>query len=604
MSMSKGIEKVLFPAFDYKAIKESIVTDATRIQYKLNPDVQQATYNPGTIIKFDLPAHDFLDLKNTTFNFNAKAVGTSSQVCFNPFIECIIYKLTIYLGNGSDVVEQLLNYQLDASSTFKFGTSLNYGTTIGRELQGYLKSVDRIDLAVNEDENFNAQGTRYVVNFLASGLFNGSNLRYLPMGPLAQINGYNRSLHIEIELSQPQFCMQDFAANPQPSGKNYVLSEVYMNLEIVKAPSYESKLISEIQNGRVIAIPLISTDVEPNEISNGRASNITFPIFKQRQWVTGVKSLFIPPYSNPATAFTWDWGRPENLQNYQYQVAAKLWPPEPVKISGLDNDANRFGELMKYFNKLKDYKNGTLVSEDFEFSDSPNATEILCDTITPNPTTITDTAVHMLNFTSPQVGHPYYLNTGSFTFQVANSGEYNINLRFGGQRDATGATTNAVLQYGLYDFTNAAFIADCNSTETYDSTGAGDGPEEDLVIVFDGVLLESGFNYGFAVQFTSLGSGVNARFACDTAVCQVEADDNLVIYDVRDFCIGQTFKTFYDQDEYQFGDYILDGISTMQSSMTTLNMDLGQTSTQFSVYQFINYMKMIIIDKDGVKVFS
>jgi hypothetical protein len=595
----KGIEKVLFPAFDYKAIKESIITDAKRVQYKLNPDVQQATYAPRSIIKFDLPAHDFLDLKNTTLNFNAKSTGSSDQACFNPFIECIIYKLSIYLGNGSDIVEQILNYNLDSSSTFKFKTSLNFGDTTARELQGYADSSDRLLLAKNLSDNNDpnsAQGTRYVINLLASGLFNGSNLRYLPMGPLAQINGYNRSLHIEIELADPSQCMQDFASPPSANGKNYQLSEVYMNLEIIKSPTYETKLIQEIQNGRVIAIPLISTDLEPNQISAGRSGNVTFPIFKQRQWVTGCKALFIPNYTDPSKAYTWEWGRPENLQNYQYQILNQYFPPEVVQMKGFNNDANRFGELMKYFNKLKDYKDGTLLSNAFDVADSPNADELNAEVVV--PVNVVTAALTLLNFTNPQVGSPYFVQDGNFQFRVQNSGEYNVELTYSGSRSV--ATADANLRYGLYDETAGNWVDECYSD---DPMAAGQNRNEDLIINALEVSLIAGHKYSSRVEWTPDVGSVYSYDITDASM-KIVMTDNVIIYDNRDFCIGQTFKVFYDQDEWSFGDYIMDGVSTMQSSTVTLAMDLGQSSSQFSVFNFINYMKMIVIDSSGAKVYQ
>jgi hypothetical protein len=597
----KGIEKVLFPAFDYKAIKESIVMDAKRVQYKLNPDVQQAVYTPRTIIKFDLPAHDFLDLKNTTFNFNAKSTGSSDQACFNPFIECIIYKLSIYLGNGSDIVEQILNYNLDTSSIFKFKTSLNYGNTTAYELQGYGNAENRLLLARNlaDDTDPNsAQGTRYVVNLLASGLFNGSNLRYLPMGPLAQINGYNRSLHIEIELADPSQCMQDFDPTPASDGKNYQLSEVYMNLEIVKAPSYETKLMEEIQNGRVIAIPLISTDLEPNQITAGRSGNITFPIMKQRQWVTGCKALFVPNYTNPASAYTWQWGRPENLQNYQYQILNQYFPPEVVQMRGFDNDANRFAELMKYFNKLKDYKDGTLLDNAFDYADSPDSNELFANKFTSVPFTINSPALILLDLVNSQVGYPYFIQNGSFEFSVENSGEYNIQLTYDGERDVTLA--DATLRYGLYDATAGDWVDECYAD---DPMLSGQTRDEQLTIDANEVNLIAGHKYSSRVQWTPVTGSVYS-YVMEDASIKVELTENVTVYNNRNFCIGQTFKVFYDQDEWSFGDYIIDGVSTMQSSSVMLSMDLGQTSSQFSVFNFINFMKMIIIDKTGVKVYQ
>ena len=552
---------------------------------------------------------------------NIIPISYPSQVCFNPLIECVINKLSIFLGNGSDIVEQILNYNQYASGTYKYRTSLNYADTIGNEIHGYSITSDRIA------EANSPTGTNYAVPLIGSGLFGGLNLRYLPMGLLAGINGYSRSLRIEITLEDPNVCMQNFSSVTSAGAfigtRNYVLNDVYLNLEIIKAPQYELHLMNEVKNGKTIHLPLVTCDQDVSFINNLRTGNVNFPMLKQRQWVQGVRTMFLGQNTDPQFPFTWEWSQPENILTYQYQIMNKWYPPEPVKLSS-DNIGYQVTELLKYFNKLKEYYNGTLVTAENIGSAEQLDIELTYQNLTfgVNPLPIIINGISFNNFTfntlSPAIRDPTNLLWMTSNGGLANPDRFNIKfnnidvnynfdfvLQFRSQNPAL-AVVGASLQIGLWDAGANAFVPSLNTVLNVDLP-VGYADFVDIPVTISGSTntlqtLIAGVHGDYEFRAQTFGDN-NLQTRIDYG--RVELSGNLE--DMSDpqivnFLLGQTMKVFYDQDQYALGEYIVDGVSTMQNSAIQLNLNIGAGGQSLSVLNYIDYLEVIMIDNTGISV--
>lgn len=368
-----GIEAILPQSIDYKNIKKSIMKGVRRT-VRLNPanEVNNFSYDNNRIIRFNIPCNGFLDLQNTTFQFIAQPTSGSFRnalngqgVAFNNFIECIVNRLEIFAGDGNTQIESLHNYNLNATEKMKYMMSNNYFSTIGAINQGIGSIQLRRQLASNpavppNNGSYNSQG--YAINFIASGIFQ-NDIKYLPLQLMSGLAGYSRSMVMEITLEQPFFCMSSSDGTPI----NYSITEAYMNLELIEMPEVEMKLMNDVKNGQIMAIPYQTADLWTNQVTQQGEYVISFAEYKE--YLQSIRTVFLPQKNDQLSEFTSNWTRPD-INNYQYKIKDTWYPTLPVQlalknidstnssIATVHSDATQFIELLKVFNKTKKYVDG------------------------------------------------------------------------------------------------------------------------------------------------------------------------------------------------------------------------------------------------------
>lgn len=358
-----GIEEILPNSIDYKMIKKSI-TRGVRRTVRLNPanEVNSFNYSNNRIIRFNLPCNGFLDLENTTGQFIAQPtqgplrnVGSTQGVAFNNFIECIFNRIEIFAGDGNTQIESLHNYNLNATEKMKYMMGNDYAQTVGVVNQGIGSLQVRRQLA-STTTAFNKQG--YAVNFIASGIFQ-NDIKYLPLALMSGLAGYSRSMVMEITLEQPFYCMNSSDDNPI----DYNVSEFYLNLELIEMPEFEMKLMNDVKNGMIMAIPYSTADLWTNQVANQGEFVVSFAEYKE--YLQSIRTVFLPPKgTQQQTEFTSEWARPD-INNYQFKIKDTWYPTLPVQMA-LDNisnptihsNATQFIELLKVFDLTKKYQNG------------------------------------------------------------------------------------------------------------------------------------------------------------------------------------------------------------------------------------------------------
>jgi hypothetical protein len=353
-----AIESKLMDAFDYRSMIKSN-KKATRKTIKLYPDNQTQVYNGtlGNKIKFNFPARGFADMRNTMLNYTLRSTTTDENgVAFNNWAESVINKVVITLGDGSSVVEELSQYNINAVSKYKNQMSLDYALTIGTDLLGFGTLDQRKTWATEPN------GVQYTVPLKGSGLFSG-NLKYLPMGVMSMA-GFNKSLVVEIQLEQPSNCMVQDVSNVAPL--SYQMSNVYIQLEMIECPEYEEELMMSVKNGKTVAIPYVTSNYWNNNITQNQQGDMTFSILQYNQFVHGIRTIFTST-SNKTQDYTNLWRRPTDIQQYQYQINNRYFPNQTVELTDVSN-ANADLEKYKAFNKLKEYFAGSILSQS---SDEP-----------------------------------------------------------------------------------------------------------------------------------------------------------------------------------------------------------------------------------------
>ena len=286
--------------------------------------------------------------------FGSRAMtGNAALINFNNFIESTINRLEIFAGDGNTQIESLHQYNLNACSKAKYMLSDNYVANIGHVMQGYFTGI-------NGRVNLQAQGQvkqGYGVNFLASGIFQ-NDVKYLPLALMSGLAGYSRSMIIEITLENPYLCMQSTAPADQLS---YNFSEAYMNLELIEMPDLEMKLMNDVKNGMIMAIPYQTADLWTNQ-ANTFGENV-YSWAEYKEYLQSIRTIFVPQKSDSTTSFTYDWTRPD-ISNYQYKIKDVWYPTLPVQMTlgaGQDSNATQYVEVLKVFDMVKKYQHGNQV---------------------------------------------------------------------------------------------------------------------------------------------------------------------------------------------------------------------------------------------------
>ena len=282
--------------------------------------------------------------------------GNSAQIAFNNHISCVVNRLEIFAGDGNTQIESLHNYNTNAASKVKYTYSDNYTTSIANVMEGYF--TDATSLAERQLLCQQLQG--YALNFIASGIFQ-NDIKFLPLALMSGLAGYSRSMVLEITLENPFLCMTSTALGDV---LNYSLSQAYMNLELVEMPELEMKLMNDVKNGMVLAIPYQTTDLWTNQVNQSGEFVVSWAEYKE--YLQSIRTLFKPPKLNNSTDFTYDWVRPD-VNNYQYKIKDTWYPTLPIQMTfqiGQNSNATQYTELMKVFNMMKDYQSGNQVTSE------------------------------------------------------------------------------------------------------------------------------------------------------------------------------------------------------------------------------------------------
>jgi len=598
MSKISGIEQILVDSLDYKSVKKSLLKGKRRT-VKLVPATNNVFQgNSGQNIHFDLPANCFLDTSNTKLIYTL--VGSTTDVdkdnlAFNEHIECVLNRVKWCLGDGTSQIEDLHQYNINSASLFKYKVSQDYANTISAIQEGFSP-----DLTVRNSWCIN--GRSYAVNLLASGVMN-SNIKYLPLGLLSKGGGWNRSLTLDLYLESPQHCMINSTSN-----KSYIMSDVYLQLELIECPEYENNLLNKVKSGQmVVGIPYESANISNNQILAGQQGEVTFSIPNNyNQFLTGIRSIFLADSDNDID-YTYTFKKPIGMQGYNYLIKGEYYPTQQVTID-TNIDASQMNELLKYFNKnVRTYDRS--IVDGLEVPDLPLSSRVLFSEGAILPI-LTPSDNLEVDLTTPFINQLWTLTTS--TFSPATTGLYNLNISavpfF---YSSTGAASDIIVNMFIYDVTNSVQMT--GSLVTLNRLGVtslvSTSNDENGISVNIFNQLVAGNQYSFNFEMDVLSS-VTAR--CEflqpklTAfLINSETAEKAAPSSSYNYMIAQTFKTFYDNGDFlsSAGEFMLDGISTEDASQLTMRMTLSDSEAErTSVLHFTDYIGCITIDSNAVNV--
>ena len=303
-------------------------------------------------------------VSNTTV-VGSVQMNSTSLYRFNNFIECVINRLEIFAGDGNTQIESIHNYNLNAAEKVKYMVGHDYADSIGRANQG-LFYIDNPNPA--SAGSFNASypyqltnqvniSQGYSVNLIGSGIFS-NDIKYLPLALMSGLAGYSRSMVIEITLEQPFYCMNTvLGSGVNDPNLNYYLTQCYMNLELIEMPELEQKLMNDVKNGMVLAIPYQTCDLWTNQLNNQQGEYvISFAEYKE--YLQSIRTVFLPPKPDTTTDYTFSWSYPP-INNYQFKIKDTWYPTLPVQMAPNAN-ATQLIEVLKVFDKTKKYQQGIL----------------------------------------------------------------------------------------------------------------------------------------------------------------------------------------------------------------------------------------------------
>ncbi len=601
-----GISHYLPESLDYRLMKKSIVKGKRRT-VKLLPsaNANNFSYSGNRIIEFNLPSVGFLDTHNTTLIFDGIQLNGDGTSYFNNFIESTINRVQIMLGDGSETVELLQDYNIGACSKYKFMPTINYSTVLQQQA-GYSNDVNqRIQWANN--------GQTYSVNMINCGIMQ-SAMQYLPLSIMAKMGGFSRAMQMQITLENPLNCMLSQSGS---SPLNYSWSNVYLQMELLEFPEYEDQLINKISSGSmVLGIPYVSSDTWKNTITTNVVGDQTFQINEYKEYVTGMRNIFIGQ-NGPTVDYTNNFIQPLGLTDYQMILANQYYPTQPAEFNTnfLKNTAVQFNELLKYFNKTKDYVNGVLANYDSTTS-SQIFTSGYFNTGSPQSFTTTTTAFPyfyplILPTTLNNSPNPWLTVGTNMIPQV--SGYYLVGFNGNIKAYQSGASVTNV-SYG-FEFLNdntSGPVPNLDSLLYAPTLTTGTGPTAPTVnsnqaSFSDVVFLTAGVPYSVGIVLSGATYSGGASLTLSTTNGNFYASliqPASVPTQTTSFMIAQTFRIFYDCLSYMYDkETFLDGVDTTQNNQIVFRMTTNQTQSQpLNLISYVDYIGCIAIDKNGVSV--
>jgi hypothetical protein len=598
----QGIENILPASLNYKQMKKSMLK-GDRKTVKLFPATNTNTfsYTQNRVIEFNLPPMDFLDTKNTRTCFEAYGVG-NENLAFNNHIESIINKVEILTGDGQSSIELLHDYNLNAVSNFMYKTTLNYANSIASVQEGW--STD-VSLRNRWCQMSNPNPKGYAIRLMGSGLFN-SALQYLPLRLLANNGGFSRSLILRITLEAPSACMIDILNTSYPS-LDYVVQNMFMQLELISCPEYEAELTKKVMGGQIVGIPYTSSEHWVNTLSPQQTGDLTFQMNSYYQLAQGFKTIFKNGVvgGNNSVDFTNTYYRPLGIKNYQVKVGNKYFPTQLADINGNYSNAVQYNELLKYFNKGNDVMNGTLFSD----MSLNNETSYLS-------AYNTDTTIYSATGTLNGDGdiplsvnyNQNFLQTNDFAgFQPVQAGYYRISLYVQSSEVVAGSSaSNVTWKVSVNNKDTGAILNDMSFTKLYPIIVSSSPPIYNTFTITDVVYLDG--TYPISVFYDFLSGNAGSLYTLTFSICtlSVEFVSNESSQWISDsYLIGTTFKTWYDNEEYMKDqlEYFLDGMDTTSTNQIVFRFGKNiPDPTPLNLYHYLDYVGALVIDKSGISI--
>lgn len=591
-----GIEQILIDSFDYKSMKKSLLR-GVRKTVKLVPATNSIFQNRQRI-HFDLPAISFWDVTNTNLLFFAKGtpLTTNTTLAFNNHMECVFNRVTWCTGNGSSIVEDLKQYNVDSASLFKYKISQDYANTISSLQQGY---SDDILTRQGWCEN----GKQYSVNLLASGVMN-SNLKYIPLGLLAKAGGFSRGLTLDLWTEDPQLCMVD---SQNTTNKGYTLSDVYLQMEMIECPEYEEELYKKIKNGEmVMAIPFVSCNTDNNQLLGSQQGQVTMYIpSHENEYLTGVRSVFLQPRSDDVE-YTYQFAKPQDLLGYQYIIKDRWFPTQQLDM-GTNSYASQLNELLKYFNKnIKTYDRS--ITKGYQPNERNDPAVLSAQGV---QLTLSDGDDTPVNLTSILLINQGYV-VDSDSILVPGTGLYQISCTAIINPYSSGSAVDVGVGV-KFCFNDTGSEVNTNAITILDRTGVTNAVgvfNETLISINFVAILLQGVKY--SMNFVCTGSTSQARCtvlnpSITMSLLTPNSSEQFDPTQAQDFLLAQTFRTFYDNLDFldRSGEFMLDGLNLAKDATPlTFKMTIGANpgSNTLSVIHFTDYIGAITIDKNSVNV--
>lgn len=606
----QGIESILPASLNYKQMKKSLIK-GDRKTVKLFPATNTNTfaYNGNRVIQFNLPSGNFLDVKNTRLCFEANATGTNAaKLAFNNHIESVFNKVEVLTGDSQSSVELLQDYNINAISDFMYNTTLNYGASIANVQEGFSN-----DIALRKQWASQTKG--YAVRLMGSGVFNCA-LQYLPLKALANNGGMDRSLVLLLTLENPQNCMINTEINTE-TDKDYVIKNMFLQLELIDCPSYEAELSNKIAGGMVIGIPYKSSEHWVNTLQQGQTGDITFQMNSYFQLAEGFKTIF--KNGNPTGAnnidFTNTFYKPNGMKYYQVQVGNKWFPTQLADISDNSN-AVQMNETLKYYNKGKDVMDGILNSSSLDSSSSVSYLSLRFPSVLAPSNVVFTYPAGAIPTTATQLSMGISNNQGwslanlNKNFRPSKKGYYRLSLDVKSVETNTGANASTNLQFSttLINSNTLTSLGNLTHSSILNASLAGGDIDQENFTLEDIVYLDGSFDVQLNVAYVSgiVGAGNTFTLAFTECTLTAELVDNLSENWISNsYVIAQTFKTWYDNESYMRDqlEYFLDGMDTTTTNQIVFRFAKSNPDqTPLNLYQYLNYVGSLVITNKGVSI--
>ena len=307
------------------------------------------------VVKMRLGNQGFLDPTNTYLSFKAEGSlaggGGGDTLEFVNYAESFIKRLTVRAQNGSQVIEDIRDYNVWAAGKRR-KIAPAYSQSVGRQCLGLID-----DSAVRQLRA--VEPTKYTVEFAGSGILGGDVKNRKPYLPLKALAGNNsNSIVIEIEFGSVNEVMiaTDGAGGPSSGVPSYTISEIVLYQDLVDDIEAEEAIMASLKAGTPLGYHY-DTHTHYQNIVQASTSRTTFSLSEFQQSIKGMNTYFRPTADlnskgEDETAFV----NPQ-LSQYQLQVGSDYFPAQPVLMGDFQN-ADQYYEMAKNEHIPRRYDDG------------------------------------------------------------------------------------------------------------------------------------------------------------------------------------------------------------------------------------------------------
>jgi len=386
----------------------SQANSATKMTPRLPPK-NGATFIPGEPIRLEFPAQGYVNMLNTTLEFDVTLCGYQTSAGeitrFQNNIQSIFSRVRLLYG--ATPLEDIPHYNVitraltewtctnqngtmdqtsitDGIGGVVFGSGSDALVGLINVRQNYIQGVSSTLFTGASPVNFlNGDGSNAVPNranavtgfTVTSGAFYCTRRYSVSLGlglfiqdKLVPTKFMASALALEITLENAQSCIFSIPGTSSGIPPTYAVGNVNLIPEIlVFDASYDAMFLKGLQDG---GVPIKFSSWHTFFFSTQKASTMMLNIQERSR---SVKAIFAIQRRSPSTfdtdshAFLYDSSTIDNLngnsmQNFQFRIGGRYFPAAPVQLSitpgsGVPNGgAEAFSELQKSLNIVGDYR--------------------------------------------------------------------------------------------------------------------------------------------------------------------------------------------------------------------------------------------------------